>query len=564
VAGWAPAVVAVALVASGCRSSRLNAERGGRLPPELAAALELAKARVGRLVDRIDDDPLAPTAYPSVTSGGDYQLVGSDDWEAGFYPMTLWLLYELTGAARWKKSAEVRTLGLWDAAVEPGGDRDLGYRMMAFAEGWRLTGDPAYQRFLGRSAQSLAQTFNAGGACVGAFRSTLHGPARERANARYPGLSYPVLITSLVTLESLFAAADQLDDQKEWYRELAHALRVADDFVRPDGSTYGLVDYPTDCPARGYRTRGSPMASPPREPGGGEGTWARGQAFALHGLGVAFAHTRDPRLLRAARKVADFFLRAPTLPEDGVPCWDFAFGPTAGEPRDTSAAANAAPGLLALGALPELDPPSRERYADAGRRLLQALAARYLARDQPEGILAGATADGPTGGSGVSMIAGDYFFLDGIRRLLPGRSGIVCADRRCELEAESARPSAVELVVQPDGGTSIRWEPSGRVARDPLRAVYQFTLPEPGAVTVNVRLVAPAGSSGAVALAIDAEPDRAAAWTIPVTRQLEERAVAGPDGRPQVFRLKAGPHRLQLTSADRGVTFDKLVLEQVR
>jgi unsaturated chondroitin disaccharide hydrolase len=545
------------LLVGACRSSPLAQDDLQRVSPALTAAFAFAQTRVQRLVDRIDDDPLAPRAYPSVTRDGVYQLVGSDQWEAGFYPMTLWLLYELTGSAKWKKSAEVRTLGLWDAAVQPG-DLDLGYRMMAFAEGWRLTGDPAYQRFLARSAHSLGQAFNADRTCVGAFRSTLQGAARERVQAEHGPLEYPVSITSLVTLESLFTAADQLDDKQEWYRELAHTLRVVGDFVRPDGSTYDLVDYPTDCPARGYRLRATHMASQ------SEGTWARGQAFALHGLAVAFVHTHDPRILQAVRRVADFFLLAPTLPEDGVPYWDFRFGPAApAESRDTSAAAIAAAGLLELSALGELDQPARVRYRTGARKLLNSLATRYLARTQADGIIAEATLDGLAHASSLSMIAGDYFFLDGIRRLT-APSGIICDQQSCEIEAEYARPGPAELAVQSDGTTSVRWEPSGRPAPAPLRAVYPFTLREPASLTVKVRLSAPGGSHGALLVGMDDELRPADAWDLGATREFEERLVARSDGGARVFRLKAGPHRLLLQCADRTVSLDKFVLERSR
>jgi unsaturated chondroitin disaccharide hydrolase len=540
-----------------CRSSRVADDDWETLGPSLAGAFTFAQARVQRLVDRIDDDPLAPIAYPSVTRDGVYQLVGSDEWDAGFYPMTLWLLYELTGSAKWKKSAEVRTLGLWDAAVQSG-ELDLGYRMMAFAEGWRLTGDPSYQRFLGRSAQSLVQAFNAGRACVGAFRSNLHGAAAERARRQYGTFSYPVSITSLVTLESLFTAAEQLDDRHEWYRELAHTLRVVEDFVRPDGSTYDLVDYPPDCPARGFRLRGTQMASQ------GEGTWARGQAFALHGLAVAFAHTHDQRILQGAKKVADFFLSAPTIPADGIPYWDLRFGPVAaGQSRDTSAAAIAAAGLLELSGLPELDQPTRLRYQTAARKLLQALATRYLARTQAEGVIVETTPDGPAGASGVSMIAGDYFFLDGIRRLT-GRSGITCAERRCEIEAEFVRPAPVELAVESDGATSVRWEPSGRPAPEPLRASYPFTLREAASLVVRARLAAPSGSKGAVLVSVDGEPRADDAWDLPPTKEIIERVLSRGDGRPRIFELKRGPHRLVLQCSDRAVSFDKFILERSR
>jgi unsaturated chondroitin disaccharide hydrolase len=50
-------------------------------------------------------------------------------------------------------------------------------------------------------------------------------------------------------------------------------------------------------------------------------TWARGQAWALHGFTQAYEATGQALFRRAARRAADRFLAA--LPRDGVPLWDF-------------------------------------------------------------------------------------------------------------------------------------------------------------------------------------------------------------------------------------------------
>jgi hypothetical protein len=383
------------------------------LTPELEAALTFAQGQVGRLMRRLPEDPMAANSYPTLTKNGIYELRGSDGWDAGFLPLTLWLLYDLTGEAVWRKSAETSTLGLWDQAVRTG-DHDLGFKLAAFAEAWRLTGDPVYLSFLLRGAATYVQTFDADGACVGAARSELRNRALERAQKRYQTILYPVLITSALSTPSLFTAAAQREGQRAWRdKGLRHLERLARDFVRPDGSTYDLVDYKPACPATGYRMRGTYKTLDD------QGTWARGQGFALQGFALAHRDTGAPEMLAAARRVADFFLQSPTRPADGIPYWDLRFGPNdPKQSRDTSAAAIAAVGLLVLADLEDLDPAIRRRYREGGARLLETLATHYLARQQPEGVLAEATSDGPSGSNGLSIIVGDYYFLDGIRRLL--------------------------------------------------------------------------------------------------------------------------------------------------
>jgi hypothetical protein len=48
-----------------------------------------------------------------------------------------------------------------------------------------------------------------------------------------------------------------------------------------------------------------------------DSTWARGQAWALHGFTQAYAYTGDDRMLTTARSAADYFIGH--LPADGVP-----------------------------------------------------------------------------------------------------------------------------------------------------------------------------------------------------------------------------------------------------
>ncbi len=527
--------------------------------PEMTAALEFAATRFRRLVDRIDPNPLAVNAFPSATTdAGVYNLLGADEWDAGFYPMSLWLLYELSGSQAWKQPAAVRTLGLWGTAGEAG-DHDLGYKMMAFAEAYRLTGDPAYQSFVTLSAASLMKSFNAGGVtCVGAFKSDLRGVAGGRTKQRYPDLVYPVIVSSLMSQVTLFAAAALPEGKREWHdNELVHTLRVVQDFVRPDGSTHDLIDYETTCPFPGIRKRATYKTADEH------GTWARGQALALHGLSRALLYTHDPRIRDAARKVADFFLLPTSAPPDGVPYWDLRFGARADEPRDSSAAAIAAAGLLELATLPEIDADSRGRYRLAARRILQTLSTRYLARNQTEGVLAEATPDGPSRTRQVSMIAADYFFLDGIRRLIP-RSGIVCAADSCDLEAESARPLAPEFRIEDELITAIRFGAAAGRAVQPARASYPFTLPVGGQFTLAAVVHAPGGSRGQVHLGVRDQAGQlsASAWSIPPTRSFQELPVTGPDGRPRIIDLPEGRHHLVLDAADPAVAFDRLVLRR--
>jgi unsaturated chondroitin disaccharide hydrolase len=120
--------------------------------------------------------------------------------------------------------------------------------------------------------------------------------------------------------------------------------------------------------------------------------------------------------LAAAKTVAGYFLRH--LPDDRICYWDLCF--TSGsEPRDSSAAAIAACGLLELAEwLPEED-PDRRLYEKAARGIVNELTTNYLARRAgSNGVLEHAVYHMPKRiGVDESCIWGDYFYFEALVRL---------------------------------------------------------------------------------------------------------------------------------------------------
>nr|AIA90232.1 CAZy families GH88 protein [uncultured Clostridium sp.] len=71
-----------------------------------------------------------------------------------------------------------------------------------------------------------------------------------------------------------------------------------------------------------------------------------GQAWGIYGFALGFKDLKDPALLDAAWRCADYFVDH--LPDDDVPYWDLVYLEGSHAPRDSSAAAIAAAGLLQL------------------------------------------------------------------------------------------------------------------------------------------------------------------------------------------------------------------------
>ena len=182
----------------------------------------------------------------------------------------------------------------------------------------------------------------------------------------------------------------------------------------PDGSTFHVVDYsPTDgTVVKQFTVQGASNCS----------TWSRGQAWAIYGFTMVYRYTKDDpavaattsaSFLTTAQRLADYFISQ--LPSDFVPYWDFSQSGTA--PRDSSAAAIAAAGLLELSAY--VDATHSTAYRNAALNILSSLSSStYLANTTPGlGVLLHGSANVPgNSGVNVSLIYGDYYFIQGCNR----------------------------------------------------------------------------------------------------------------------------------------------------
>jgi hypothetical protein len=336
--------------------------------------------------------------YPREHSLGsaNWTTIGPTNWEGGFYPGALWQMFEQTGEAAWQARAAAWTAGL-EYRKDDTSTHDLGFVIgNSFGQGFRLTGDEAYLGVVLASARSLSSRFDPD---VGAIRS-------------WNGGNFQVIIDSLMNLELLFLAArnggtsaaggtsQQLLDMA-----VSHAAQVLAEHVRPDGSTYHVVDY--------NPTTGAVLDKYTRQGKSDESTWARGQAWAVYGFTMVYRETGDARFLDAARRTADYFLA--NLPDDFVPMADFQSPYTDLAHKDSSAAAIAAGGLVELSQL-ETDPARAARYRSGAANILDSLAspAYFAATSSNAGLLLHGARNYP--GENRTYMFGDYYFLEALRR----------------------------------------------------------------------------------------------------------------------------------------------------
>ena len=318
--------------------------------------------------------------------------VSEDNWTMGFWPGILWYAYEASGNASLEKSARGYTEALDFIARQPAYDHDIGFIMFpSYGNGYRLTGDPAYKEAVLATAGRLAELFNP------AVGTILSWP-REIPN--FGG--HNTIMDNMLNLETLFWAAENGGDPAWKDIAITHADTTMRYNFRPDGTSYHVAVYDSDsgkhlysCTHQGYSD---------------DSMWARGQAWGIYGFTMVYRFTREQRFLDFAQKIADAYLSR--LPEDKVPFWDF-FDPAIPDaPRDASAAAIVASGLL------ELSTYLDGRYRDEAEAMLRSLYENYRAPENVDAFLLHSTGHHPAGSEiDYSIVYADYYFIEALLRL---------------------------------------------------------------------------------------------------------------------------------------------------
>lgn len=328
---------------------------------------------------------------------GLYDDMRIDWWTSGFWPGILWIVYDMTGDAKYKEAAWSWDERLAARFLENNSfDHDVGFQFLPTAAiKYKLTGDADAKRRALFAANFLAGRFNTKGNFIRAWNGDKFGWS---------------IIDTMMNLSLLFWASEESGDPRLAHVAQAHADMVMKQFVREDGSVHHIVRFDT---VTGERTEalGGQGAGP-------DSAWSRGAAWALYGLTNTYRYTDKSAYLGAARRVANFFIAS--LTEDGVPHWDFRAEQEEGAdiPRDSSAGAIAASGLLELADV--LSEPEGRHYAAAARRILKSLHEHYGTWNEQghEGILLEGTGHKPAGQNvNVSLIYGDYFYVEAIAKL---------------------------------------------------------------------------------------------------------------------------------------------------
>lgn len=325
-------------------------------------------------------------------------------WTNGFWAGMLWQMYQSSGREIYKETAKKSELVMeQDLAGFVGLHHDVGFQFLHTAVAdYRLTGDEKAKVMGLHAANLLAGRFNPAGGFIRAWNDG-NGPKGEKGNK--PGW---MIVDCLMNIPLLYWAGEETDDPRYAYIADHHAHTALKVLFRGDGSCNHIAVLD---PLTGE------LLNLPGGQGYGEGSsWSRGQAWAVYGFALAFMHTGKQEYLEAAKQAAHYFMANVSL-TGYVSLVDFR-APKEPVYRDTTATACAACGLLQIAEMvPEYEKPL---YYDSGVKMLTALEERHCDwNTETDGILQNGTASyWADKDRHVPIIYGDYFFVEGILRLM--------------------------------------------------------------------------------------------------------------------------------------------------
>ena len=334
-----------------------------------------------------------------------YPLMDNTEWTNGFWTGEIWLAYELTKDEAFKEAGLKHVDSYYDRIINNimCEHHDLGFLYSpSCVAAYKLLNDEKAKEAAIKAADKLITRFQPKGGFIQAW-----GPLNAKDN-------YRLIIDCLLNLPLLYWASEVTNDNK--YRDIAltHIKTALNVVIRPDYSTYHtyFFDMDTGKPSHGVSHQGNRA----------ESAWARGQAWGVYGLAISYIYTKNPEYLELFRHVTKYFLDH--LPTDLVPYWDFDFTDGSTEPKDSSASAICACGMLEMAKYVE-ENEAKELIANASR-LIKALVDNCSVSDPAISngqILHGTYCRStPTNGCrqhGVDECTswGDYYYFEALMRL---------------------------------------------------------------------------------------------------------------------------------------------------
>ncbi|HBE41754.1 MAG TPA: glucuronyl hydrolase [Bacteroidales bacterium] len=358
-------------------------------------SMDFSMKQYSLMYDMMKDKPdLLPR---TIDTTGALVTARSNWWTSGFFPGTLWYLYEYSGDVNFRDAAETITARI-EKEKNNKGTHDLGFMLFcSFGNGLRLTGNEVYKEVLLTGAQSLITRYRPNIGCIQSWNSRR-------------GWQCPVIIDNMMNLEFLMWAFSVSGDSTYYKICVSHSDTTIKNHFRPDFSTYHVVSYDTlsgkvetKQTAQGYAD---------------DSAWSRGQSWGLYGYVVMYRETGLQKYLDQAVNMAEFLINHPNMPEDKIPYWDYNAPDIPDSKRDASAGAIMASALIELSGM--VNEPASSLYLGIAETQLRSLSSpAYRAETGENGNFILKHSVGSLPGNSevdVPLTYADYYFIEALLR----------------------------------------------------------------------------------------------------------------------------------------------------
>ncbi|MEH0153197.1 glycoside hydrolase family 88 protein [Limibacter armeniacum] len=393
--------LAVAAACTGCLNKQGQTVQEASAKTELSVDDQLisrsftrAEAQLLRACDSLPE----ANAFPrSLTEDGALLAVSSGNWVSGFFPGSLWQLYQ------YKQDGQIKDQAIrWTEALEKEqfntSTHDVGFILnCSFGNAYLATGNEQYKNILVQGAKSLLTRYNEN---VGSLKSWDWSDEWK----------FPVIADNMMNLELLFRATEYTGDSLYYNIAKTHALTTLKNHFREDNGSFHVVDYDPET--------GEVLEKVTHQGLNDSSTWARGEAWLLYGYTMCYRETGEEAFKSQAEKIATFVMENPAMPSDKIPYWDYNLESLEGQPRDASAAAINASALVELA---KLVPEKRATYLAYAIDILTSLSSeKYLADKHAAHVfvLEHSTGNKPNDSEvDVPLAYADYYYLEALNRL---------------------------------------------------------------------------------------------------------------------------------------------------
>ncbi len=336
--------------------------------------------------------------FPRTVANGELVTNPRDWWTSGFFPGTMWYIYEYCRDEKVLAMAEHMTHRVLPEQFTTN-NHDVGFMINCSAgNGYRLTHKEEYRQALINAGTSLATRFSD---VVGCTRSWDHG-----------SWDFNVIIDNMMNTELLCVSSALTGDNTHYDMAKRHSDVTMQNHFRADGSCYHVVEYSSKT--------GEFIKGQTHQGYADDSAWARGQAWALYGYTMMYRESGKKEYLDQAILIGNFIADHPRLPSDKIPYWDFDAPNIPRASRDASAGAIMASAYIELSQY--VDSALAEKFLRLGEKQVVSLSSkRYRSAkvgDNCGFILTNCVGHMPNNYEiDAPLSYADYYFVEALMRL---------------------------------------------------------------------------------------------------------------------------------------------------